>query len=128
MTEQTTVRTVPWTHEETAMTTSDGINATTFKHSEATSVHSSDPEKSIVAGPVELIQAPARQRYLLLVLFVFAQFLDTYYNGALLSAMPTMAGLLDMTGGQAIWLISAYQMLMAAFLLIVSEFISSGKL
>ena len=81
-------------------------------------------EKSNISEAPQL--SPWRQ-ILLLLIFIFAQFLDTYYNGALFSAIPTMIPLLDMTGGESIWLISSYQMLMAAFLLIVSVFQYKSK-
>ena len=59
------------------------------------------------------------QKSFLLIVFSFSAFLDTFNNASIFAAIPIMTPLLQLSGGQPIWLISAYQMLMSSFLLIV---------
>ena len=63
--------------------------------------------------------SPIRKGVLLLV-FCLAQFLDTFNNGSVFAAIPTIVNELQITDGESVWLISAYQLTLAAFLLIVS--------
>lgn len=58
-------------------------------------------------------------RVFLLLLFCLAQFLDVFNISALFSSLPVITSELNMTSGQAIWVISAYQLTFAAFLLLV---------
>ena len=69
--------------------------------------------------PVTNVYSPAR-RYTLLVTFCLAQFLDAFNNSALFSAIPAMVKSMDMSEGESTWIISAYQLTFASFLLIVS--------
>ncbi|THU95607.1 MFS general substrate transporter [Dendrothele bispora CBS 962.96] len=62
------------------------------------------------------------RKRLLLSIFCFAQFLDTFNNSALFSAIPRIAAALNITNANSVWLLSAYQLTFAAFLL------SSGRL
>ncbi|KZT34692.1 MFS general substrate transporter [Sistotremastrum suecicum HHB10207 ss-3] len=57
-------------------------------------------------------------RVFLLLLFCLAQFLDVFNISALFSSLPVITSELNMTSGQAIWVISAYQLTFAAFLLL----------
>ncbi|KAH7094091.1 MFS general substrate transporter [Auriculariales sp. MPI-PUGE-AT-0066] len=57
------------------------------------------------------------RRYTLLVLFCASQFLDAFNVSALFSAIPTMTAELDLNPSEAVWLISAYQLTFASFLL-----------
>ena len=59
------------------------------------------------------------RKYTLLCCFCLAQFLDSFNNSSLFAAIPTLVESLDMTAAQSTWLISAYQLTLAAFLLIV---------
>lgn len=60
-------------------------------------------------------------RSLLLLLFSLAQFIDIFNISALFAALPVLTTSLEMNAGQAIWVISAYQLTFAAFLLLVSH-------
>ncbi|KZT34695.1 MFS general substrate transporter [Sistotremastrum suecicum HHB10207 ss-3] len=57
-------------------------------------------------------------RSLLLLLFSLAQFIDIFNISALFAALPVLTTSLEMNAGQAIWVISAYQLTFAAFLLL----------
>ncbi|KAJ8518266.1 hypothetical protein ONZ45_g4621 [Pleurotus djamor] len=59
---------------------------------------------------------------LLMVIFCFAQFLDAFNNSSFFAAIPPIASDLNITNGNSVWLISAYQLTFAAFLL------TSGRL
>ena len=60
------------------------------------------------------------RRYFLLIVFCLAIFLDGFNTAALYSAIPSLAKSLDMTESESTWLISAFQLTFASFLLIVS--------
>ncbi|TFK51508.1 MFS general substrate transporter [Heliocybe sulcata] len=62
------------------------------------------------------------KKYLLLAIFCLAQFIDSFNNSALFSAIPALDEALHMTEGESAWLISAFQLTFASFLLI------SGKI
>src|SRR5882757_8301506 len=67
-------------------------------------------------GPKEL---PLFRKIVLLVLFCLAQSLS-YYNGpSLYSALPSLDISMDMTESQSTWMVSAFQLTFASFLLIV---------
>ncbi|KAI0791391.1 major facilitator superfamily domain-containing protein [Abortiporus biennis] len=58
------------------------------------------------------------RKYTLLAFFCAAQFLDSFNNSSLFSAIPTLIDVLDITEGESTWIISAFQLTFAAFLLI----------
>jgi hypothetical protein len=58
-------------------------------------------------------------RLILLVIFCLAQFLDSFNNSALFSAIPALEVSMGMTESQSTWIISAFQLTFASFLLIV---------
>ena len=58
---------------------------------------------------------------MLLVIFCLAQFLDTVNNSSLYSAIPTLVKALHMSEAETTWIISAFQLTFASFLLIVSS-------
>ena len=62
--------------------------------------------------------SPAR-RYILLAMFCVAQFLDSYNLAALFTA-DTMVQSMGITEEESAWIVSAYQLTFASFLLIVS--------
>ncbi|TBU27126.1 MFS general substrate transporter [Dichomitus squalens] len=68
-------------------------------------------------GPTVHEYSPAR-RYTLLVIFCLAQFLDTFNVTSLYSAIPAMAMSMGIAEGESTWIISAYQLTFASFLLI----------
>lgn len=53
-------------------------------------------------------------------LLSFAQFLDTFNNSALFAAIPPISAAIGISNADSVWLISAYQLTFAAFLLVVS--------
>ena len=63
------------------------------------------------------------RRYVLLTTFCAAQFLDSFNISALFSAIPAMVKSMDMSEGETTWIVSAYQLTFAAFLLIVSQYV-----
>ena len=82
------------------------------------------PAQTLVDGRVPQKYSAVR-RYVLLIMFCLAQFLDAFNNGALFSAIPELVDALGMTESESTWLISAFQLTFASFLHIVS---SSGGL
>ncbi|ETW77131.1 major facilitator superfamily [Heterobasidion irregulare TC 32-1] len=65
---------------------------------------------------------PAVLKYILLIIFCFAQFLDAFNNSSLFAAIPPISVDLHIVNSTSVWLISAYQLTFAALLL------SSGRL
>jgi hypothetical protein len=62
------------------------------------------------------------RRYALLAVFCLAQLIDAMSGTAIFSALPTVQDDLDMSDVEGIWLISAFSLTFASFLLL------SGKL
>ncbi|KAK7681756.1 hypothetical protein QCA50_015103 [Cerrena zonata] len=62
------------------------------------------------------------RKYSLLLIFCLAQFLDAFNNSALFSAIPSLIRDLNITESESTWIISAFQLTFASFLLI------SGKI
>lgn len=60
------------------------------------------------------------RKKILLIIFCFAQFLDTFNNSALFAAIPPISAAIGISNADSVWLISAYQLTFAAFLLVVS--------
>ncbi|OJA18472.1 hypothetical protein AZE42_04978 [Rhizopogon vesiculosus] len=58
------------------------------------------------------------RKRILLVIFCLAQFVDRVNNTSLLSALPTLGKSMGMTPSQSTWVISAFQLTFASFLLI----------
>ncbi|KAG2074153.1 MFS general substrate transporter [Suillus decipiens] len=58
------------------------------------------------------------RRIILLFMFCLAQFLDSFNNSALFSAIPALEVSMGMTESQSTWIISAFQLTFASFLLI----------
>lgn len=81
------------------------------------------PAQTLVDGRVPQ-RFSAVRRYVLLMMFCFAQFLDTVNNCALFSAIPSLEISLGIIEDQSTWIISAFQLTFASFLLIVSRSIS----
>lgn len=79
------------------------------------------PTQTLVDGRVPQKYSAAR-RYVLLIIFCLAQFLDAFNNSALFSAIPSLVIDLDMTEAESTWIISAFQLTFASFLLIVSAY------
>jgi hypothetical protein len=87
------------------------------------------PTDTLVESPtksfdseIEKIPAPrltTLKKYSLLSLFCLAQFLDTFNVSALFSGIPTITVHLGINYSEATWIISAFQLTFAAFLLVV---------
>ncbi|KAG2065910.1 MFS general substrate transporter [Suillus decipiens] len=58
------------------------------------------------------------RRLILLFMFCLAQFLDAFNNSALFSAIPALEVSMGMTESQSTWIMSAFGLTLAAFLLI----------
>lgn len=76
---------------------------------------------AIIKGNATVTISPAR-KYVLFTIFCLAQFLDAFNNSALFSAMPSFIVDLGITEGQSTWIMSAFQLTFASFLLVVSIF------
>lgn len=72
-------------------------------------------------GQTSSPQLSSTRKYALLALFCLAQFLDVFNNSALFSAIPTLRAELGFDESGATWLISAYQLTFASFLLIAGK-------
>jgi MFS family permease len=59
------------------------------------------------------------RKYSLLLVFCLAQLIDVFNNSALFSAIPTLITSLHMTESESTWIISAFQLTFASFLLVV---------
>ncbi|KZV87502.1 MFS general substrate transporter [Exidia glandulosa HHB12029] len=57
------------------------------------------------------------RKYLLLSLFCASQFLDSFNVSGILAAIPKMTDELSLTQSEGVWLVSAYQLTFASFLL-----------
>ncbi|KAH7915495.1 major facilitator superfamily domain-containing protein [Hygrophoropsis aurantiaca] len=58
------------------------------------------------------------RKLVLLTMFCLAQFLDSFNNSALFSAIPALEISMSMTESQSTWIMSAFQLTFASFLLI----------
>jgi hypothetical protein len=80
------------------------------------------PETS-VCGVDVVVERPTpsnARRYTLLLIFCITQFLYTLTNSALFSAIPSLVRKFGLAQSQSVWIISAYQLTFASFLLMVS--------
>ena len=92
-----------------------------------TLVDEKNKEKGTDDTPAPATYSAAR-KYVLLVIFCLAQFLDTVNNSSLYSAIPSLVVALGMNEAESTWIISAFQLTFASFLLIVSFFLLSARL
>ncbi|KAI0704163.1 major facilitator superfamily domain-containing protein, partial [Earliella scabrosa] len=76
------------------------------------------PAHSTIVDDGNAHKLSTARRYLLLVIFCLAQFLDAFNNTALFSAIPDVVYSLQITEAESTWLISAFQLTFASFLLI----------
>ncbi|KAJ7301419.1 major facilitator superfamily-domain-containing protein [Mycena albidolilacea] len=58
------------------------------------------------------------KKALLLAIFCFALFLDTFNNSSLFTAIPAISVQLNIPNSQSVWLLSAYQLTFASLLLV----------
>ena len=83
--------------------------------SEKQNITTEEQADNVLARQTEL------RKKLLLVIFCFAQFLDTFNNSALFAAIPPISAAIGISNSDSVWLISAYQLTFAAFLLVVRD-------
>ncbi|KAF9262403.1 MFS general substrate transporter [Marasmius fiardii PR-910] len=69
-----------------------------------------------------LASLPGGRKGLLLAIYCFAQFLDTFNNSALFTSIPPISAALKITNANSVWLLSGYQLTFSAFML------TSGRL
>jgi len=74
-----------------------------------------------------LAAASTARKIALLIMFTLAEFLDAFNNSALFPAIPDITSQLQFEPSETVWIISAYQLTFAAFLL-VSGRVSDGEL
>lgn len=68
---------------------------------------------------VTVIRLSNARRYTLLIMFCLAQLLDAFNNASLFSAIPSLIDSLGLTESESTWLMSAFQLTFASFLLVV---------
>ena len=71
-------------------------------------------------GDSELASTSTARKLALLTIFSLAEFLDTFNNSALFPAIPIISAELRFEPSETVWIVSAYQLTFAAFLLVVS--------
>ncbi|KAG1827908.1 major facilitator superfamily domain-containing protein [Suillus variegatus] len=69
-------------------------------------------------SPAETPVLSLTRKLVLLFMFCLAQFLDAFSNSALFSAIPVLEVSMGMTESQSTWIMSAFQLTFASFLLI----------
>ncbi|KAJ3477572.1 hypothetical protein NLI96_g10372 [Meripilus lineatus] len=80
--------------------------------------HSSLDLPTDSSTPVSAAKYSKPRRYGLLVVFCLAQFLDSFNNSALFSAIPSLIIDLDVPESETTWIFSAFQLTFASFLLL----------
>lgn len=78
------------------------------------------PTDTLVNGKLPPKLSPVR-KYVLLIIFCLASFLDSFNNCSLFTAIPALVVSLGITESESTWVISAFQLTFASFLLIVSN-------
>ncbi|KIM21444.1 hypothetical protein M408DRAFT_80537 [Serendipita vermifera MAFF 305830] len=66
----------------------------------------------------DLSKTSIARKLLLLSMFTFAQFLDAFNNSALFPAIPIISTEVSFDATETVWIVSAYQLTFAAFLLV----------
>lgn len=91
---------------------------TTMTALESVSISNSDEVGIVLAG-----FSPAHKTTLLIVVCI-GQFLDTFSNSALFSAIPPICVELGISNSNSVWLQSGYQLTFAGLLLMVKIFVT----
>lgn len=73
------------------------------------------------AAQAGLFKISTARKLLLLSVFTLAAFLDAFNNSALFPAIPIISEQLSFDAPETVWIVSAYQLTFAAFLLVVSH-------
>jgi hypothetical protein len=71
----------------------------------------------------DLANTSTVRKIALLSIFTLAEFLDAFNNSALFPAIPSITSDLHFLASETVWIISAYQLTFAAFLLVVSTLV-----
>ena len=78
------------------------------------------PTDTLVDGKSPSKLSPIR-RYVLLIIFCLAAFLDALNSNSMYSAIPSLVLSLGITESESTWVVSAFQLTFASFLLVVSR-------
>ncbi|KZS86477.1 MFS general substrate transporter [Sistotremastrum niveocremeum HHB9708] len=115
-------QTATFVEEEPTLTRTPSL---TKKSSSPQPVISTLPKSSSPSTSPSLLEAEAEAkrpssslRILLLLFFCLAQFLDVFNVSALFPAVPTISEQLKMNASESVWIISAYPLTFASFLLL----------
>ncbi|KIJ09575.1 hypothetical protein PAXINDRAFT_17334 [Paxillus involutus ATCC 200175] len=74
------------------------------------------PAGTLTNGPPK--QLSLTRKLVMLLMFCLARSLDAFNNSALFAAIPALEGSMGITESESVWIISAFQLTFAAFLLI----------
>jgi hypothetical protein len=79
-----------------------------------------DREDGVVGSPNVAESPPMTnvRRYVLLLLFCGAQFMDAFNNTSLFTAIPSIVTALRLDEAESVWLISSFALTFASFLLL----------
>lgn len=83
--------------------------------------HSDSDIADLVKADGVLASMGTRRKIALLAVVCIADFLDTFSNSALFSAIPPICQQLGISNSDSVWLQSGYQLTFAALLLVVSS-------
>jgi hypothetical protein len=100
-----------------AFTTTNTIDTLTVDEQGETPLEAESPNP-------DLATASTVRKIALLTIFTLAEFLDAFNNSALFPAIPMITSELHFKASETVWIISAYQLTFAAFLLVVSNSIT----
>lgn len=85
----------------------------------ATGISEKLASEVVTVQPTESKPKSVFRKYMLLVVFCLAQFLDVVNNSSIMAAIPTIASELGMSSSEEVWIVSATQLAFASFLLLV---------
>ena len=98
------------------ITATNTIDTLTVDEQNSTPIRTEDDEPA-----PDLAAASTARKLSLLAMFTLAEFLDAFNNSALFPAIPDITSQLQFEPSETVWIISAYQLTFAAFLLVVSR-------
>ncbi|KIM27007.1 hypothetical protein M408DRAFT_72095 [Serendipita vermifera MAFF 305830] len=94
------------------------LQKTISKQDTATVLERQDPSTDESNPTSDLASASTARKLALLTIFSLAEFLDVFNNSALFPAIPVISSDLRFEPPETVWIISAYQLTFAAFLLL----------
>jgi hypothetical protein len=113
-------RTVSLDKDEKSSSQVKGVPFTATNTIDTIAVNDPKNEKTDESTNPGLADASTLRKLALLSMFTLAEFLDAFNNSALFPAIPVVAEQLKFETTETVWIISAYQLTFAAFLLVVS--------